>query len=159
MAVDQSDDARWRPDQKKTPTYLSTYLPLGAIWRLVTIQTFDHSNEATWPDHDWAFFAGNSGPNFGWQIVGSRMSKIIFPSVQYTNTLIHKDRIKLLAVYIIQMYTLENIYQLNLYIGIGYILPKIGEYMSIEGCLWENVHFPEEKKHILEYTCFRIYIF
>ena len=59
----------------------------------------------------------------------------LYSQVFNTHTLIHKDRIKLLAVYIIQMYTLENIYQLNLYIGIGYILPKIGEYMSIEGCL------------------------
>ena len=35
----------------------------------------------------------------------------------------------------IQLYTLGNICQLNLYIGIGYNLPTIGGYMSIGGSL------------------------
>ena len=43
---------------------------------------------------------------------------------KFTNTLIHKY-----SIYPIQINTLGNIYQLNLYIGIGYILPTIGGYI------------------------------
>ena len=52
----------------------------------------------------------------------------------YTNTQI--QHIIVGSIYPIQIYTLGNICKLNLYIGIGYILPTIGEYMLVEFIYW-----------------------
>ena len=67
---------------------------------------------------------------------------IIFPSVQCTNAeiqihnfinthILHKN---IGSIHPIQIYASGNICQLNFYIGIGYILSTIWEYISIGGC-------------------------
>ena len=55
---------------------------------------------------------------------------------KYTNTQI--QHIIVGSIYPIQIYTLGKVCQLNLFIGIGYILPTIGEYMLAEFiyCYW-----------------------
>ena len=70
-------------------------------------------------------------------------SKILFQSIpcRNTETKIHKFtytqilHIIIGSVHRIQIYALGNINQLNLYIGVGYIPPTIGGYISIYGCL------------------------
>ena len=61
------------------------------------------------------------------------MFNVQIQKYKYTNTQI--QYIIIGSIYPIQIYTLGNICQLNLYIDIGYILPTIGGYMSIGGRL------------------------
>ena len=60
------------------------------------------------------------------------MFNVQIQKYKYTNTQI--QYIIIGSIYPIQIYTLGNICQLNLYIDIGYILPTMGGYMSIGGC-------------------------
>ena len=75
---------------------------------------------------------------FAWQIVGMTKlySKCLMHKYSYTNTLIHK------YPYISNpnIYIGEYICQLKLYIGIGYILPTIGEHVLVQFIFWYSIY-------------------
>ena len=158
MAVDQSDDARWRPDQKNT--HLPIYLPpFGS-----DLETCDHSDiwSQWWGDMTWPWLGvicRQLGPQFWLANCWFKDVENYIPKCsihKYTNT---QRQNKIIG----------SIYNTNVYIG---------EYISVEFIYWHWIYsaknrgiyvnwrvsvrecaFSRRKKHILEYTCFRIYIF
>ena len=102
-------------------------------WQIVPWQIgpLENIGVANWAPANWApgkSGPGKSGPSFCQQNVTINLLMIF--NVQCTNTKIqmHKynnTQIQLIIIFPIQIYTLGNIFRLNLYIGIGYILQTI----------------------------------
>ena len=88
------------------------------------------------PDFCWA--ANWAPPNRVPEFFGGKSASGKFGPQLYKQS--HKQIKHILVgrIYLIQIYTLENMLKLNLYIVIGYILPKIGEYMlaGFIYCYW-----------------------
>ena len=80
----------------------------------------------------------------GYKKIYSQMADAQIQLYKYTNTQLQHIYNCWQYISNTNIYIGEYMYKFNLYIGIGYILPTIGRYMSIGGCTYAYIRPPTD---------------